>query len=57
MVLRMQVEIRDEDVELLRALAWIDHRSVREQGGYLLHLKIHEEHAKLPPEAAEAEVA
>ena len=42
MVLRMQVEIRDEDVEPLRTLAWKDHRSLREQGGYLLHLKIQE---------------
>jgi len=57
MVLRMQVEIRDEDVEPLRTLAWKDHRSVREQGGFLLHLKIQEELAKLPPEAEEAEVA
>ena len=42
MVLRMQVEIRDEDVEPLRTLAWKDHRSVREHAGFLLHLKIQE---------------
>ena len=47
MVLRMQVEIRDEDVEPLRALAWADHRSVREQAGFLLHLKIAEAGAGL----------
>jgi len=42
MVLRMQIEIREQDVEALRTLAWKDHRSVREQAGYLLHLKIQE---------------
>jgi hypothetical protein len=57
MVLRMQVEIRDEDVEPLRTLAWKDHRSVREQGGYLLHLKIQEELARLPDAEPVAEVA
>jgi hypothetical protein len=57
MVLRMQVEIRDEDLEPLRTLAWKDHRSVREQGGFLLHLKIQEEIAKLPDNPEVAEVA
>jgi hypothetical protein len=53
MVLRMQVEIRDEDVEPLRTLAWKDHRSVREQGGFLLHLKIQEEFARLDSDTLE----
>jgi hypothetical protein len=47
MVLRMQIEIHDEDLEPLRALAWKEHRSVREQGGFLLHLKIQEELQKM----------
>lgn len=57
MVLRMQVEIRDEDVEPLRALAWKDHRSLREHGGFLLHLKIQEEAAKKGVDAPDPEVA
>jgi hypothetical protein len=57
MVLRMQVEIRDEDIEPLRTLAWNDHRQVREHAGYLLHLKIQEEIAKLPDNPEVAEVA
>lgn len=48
----MQVEIRDEDIEPLRRLAWKDHRSVREQAGFLLHLKI-EELAAQPTEPVE----
>lgn len=52
----MQVELRDEDVEPLRALAWKEHRSPREQGGYLLHLKIQEELARSEAESV-AEVA
>jgi hypothetical protein len=59
MVLRMQVEIRDEDIEPLRTLAWKDHRSVREQAGFLLSLKIQEAFGRLDlsePEPA-AEVA
>lgn len=56
MVLRMQVEIRDEDVEPLRTLAWADHRSVREQASFLLHLKIHELNPIVDDQAA-AEVA
>ena len=43
MVLRKQVEIRDEDVEPLQALAWRHHRSFVEEAGFLLHLKIQEE--------------
>jgi len=44
---RMQVEVRDEHEEPLRLLAFRDHRSVREQGSYLLSLKIAEEYARL----------
>jgi len=55
MVLRMQIELRDEDVEPLRLLAWSSHRSVREEAGYLLHLKIQEEQATpIQPEAPSA---
>lgn len=43
----LRVEVRDEDVDVLREMAVRDHRSVREQGGYLLHLKIHEEAVRL----------
>ena len=57
-MLRMQVEVRDENVEPLRDLAFANHRSVREQGSYLLNLKIAEEHARLLAERDEvAEVA
>ena len=51
----MQVKIEDEDEEPLRVLAIRNHRSFREQGGFLLHLKIREEYAKLLE--AESEVA
>jgi hypothetical protein len=57
MVLRMQVELRDEDVEPLRTLAWKDHRSVREQASYLLQVKIREEALKLDGSSTAAEVA
>ena len=57
MVLRMLVEIRDEDVESLRALAWKDHRSVREHAGFLLHQKIQEDAARLPDADVVIEVA
>jgi len=54
----MQVELRDEDVEPLRKLAWNERRSLREHGGVLLHLKIQEEYAKLEPQSTDvAEVA
>lgn len=43
------VEVRAQDEELLRALAFESHRSVREQASYLLHLKIQEELARLEP--------
>jgi hypothetical protein len=57
MVQRMQVELRDEDVEPLRTLAWKDHRSVREQAGFLLHLKIQELALLVDAEQPAAEVA
>jgi hypothetical protein len=53
MVLRMQIEIRDEDVEPLRRLAWQDHRSVREQAGFLLAQKIAEAVGDLPHKEVE----
>jgi len=58
--MRMQVEVRREDEDPLRTLAFNDHRSVREQAAFLLHLKIHEEVARLRLELesdAVAEVA
>ena len=45
--MRMQVEVRREDEDPLRTLAFNDHRSVREQASYLLHLKIREEVIRL----------
>jgi hypothetical protein len=45
--MRMLVEVRREDEDPLRKLAIWEHRSVREQCGYLLHLKIQEELARL----------
>jgi hypothetical protein len=44
--MRMQVEVRREDESPLRTLAFNDHRSVREQASFLLHLKIAEELAR-----------
>jgi len=41
--MRMLVELRREDEDPLRKLAVRDHRSLREQGGFLLHVKIQEE--------------
>jgi hypothetical protein len=56
--MRMQVEVRREDEDPLRTLAFNDHRSVREQAAFLLHLKIREELARLNLETdAVAEVA
>lgn len=43
----MQVEVGSEDQEPLRTMAIRDRRSIREQGSYLLHLKIQEEWARL----------
>jgi len=51
---RMQVEVRDENEEPLRVLAFANHRSVREQASYLLNLKIAEECARLPKAEPEA---
>jgi hypothetical protein len=41
--MRLLIEVRDEDVSPLRVLALRDHRSIREQAGFLLALKIHED--------------
>ena len=49
----MQVEVRRDDEGPLRTLAVRDRRSVRDQAGYLLHLKIHEELAQLKSDEAE----
>jgi len=54
---RLLLEVSDEDLDPLRRLARTDHRPVRDQGSWLLHLKILEELAKLPPEPEEAQVA
>jgi hypothetical protein len=56
--MRLQVEVRREDEEPLRLLAFQNHRSVREQLEFLHHRGIQEEVArlKLEPEAV-AEVA
>jgi len=55
----MQVKLEDGDEEPLRALAIANHRSFREQGSFLLHLKIREEYAKYLAaiDETEAEVA
>jgi hypothetical protein len=36
----MVVDVRRDDEEPLRQLAWEEHRSIREHAGYLLHLAI-----------------
>lgn len=55
---RMQVEVRDENEEPLRDLAFRDHRSVREQASYLLNQKIQQELVRLQDAVAPvAEVA
>jgi hypothetical protein len=54
---RLQFEVRDEDITPLRQLAFKENRSVRDQGSWLLHLKIQEELAKLDDDAEVAEVA
>ena len=53
----MQVEVRPEDEDPLSTLAFNNHRSMREQASYLLHLKIHEESLKLDAEPAADAVA
>ena len=55
--MRFQLEVRPEDEAPLQRLAFRDHRSVREQAGFLLHLKIHEEIAQLEPESEPEAVA
>jgi hypothetical protein len=59
--MQIQVEVRREDVEPLRAMAVDEHRSLREQAGYLLHLKIREEALRrrldVPVEVVDDEVA
>ena len=56
---RMLVDVRREDEDPLRTLAVRDHRSLREEGGFLLHVKIQEELARLraDEQQAVAEVA
>jgi hypothetical protein len=56
--MRMQVEVRREDEDPLRTLAFKEHRSVREQAAFLLHLKIQEICAQVSDESEPvAEVA
>jgi len=55
---RLLLEVSDEDIHPLRQLAHADHRAVRDQGSWLLHLKIQEELAKIQEDAEPvAEVA
>lgn len=54
--MRLFVEVQDEQEDPLRELAIDGHRSVREQAGYLLFLKIQEEWARFklrPVDASE----
>ncbi len=46
--------MEDGDEEPLRVLAIRNHRSFRDQGSFLLHLKIREEYAKLLESDADA---
>jgi hypothetical protein len=55
--MRMQVEVRHDDEDPLRTLAFRDHRAVRDQAGFLLHLKIQEELARLNDAHADEHVA
>lgn len=55
--MRMQVEVRREDEDPLRTLAFKEHRTVREQAAFLLHVKIQEIAAQLDESEAVAEVA
>ena len=55
--MRFQLEVRPEDEAPLQRLAFRDHRSVREQAGFLLHLKIHEEVERLNLETEPEAVA
>lgn len=45
--MRLQVEVRRDDEDSLRSLAFESHRTVREQASFLLQLKIQEEAARL----------
>ena len=55
---RLLLEVSDEDIQPLRLLARTDRRAVRDQGSWLLHLKIQEELAKIQDDAEPvAEVA
>lgn len=38
--MRLQIEVRPEDQDPLRTLAWEHHRTVREHAGFLLHQAI-----------------
>jgi hypothetical protein len=44
---RLVITLRDEELAQLRELALRDHRTVRDQAGWLLHLKLEEEYVKL----------
>jgi len=56
--MRLQVNVRRENEDPLRRLAFKEHRSVREQCELYIHLKLQEELAKLEPdERISAEVA
>jgi len=59
--MRFMVEVPDEDEGPLRTLAVRDLRGFKQQAGYLLHLKVQEELARLldnqPDSDAVAEVA
>jgi hypothetical protein len=54
--MRILIEVRREDDEALRQLAWDEHRSVREHAGFLLHQAIQtalaEKKEPAPQEAA-----
>jgi hypothetical protein len=50
MPMRILVEIRKEDQQLLEQAAWREHRSTREHAAYLLHLKIQEAEGGSQPE-------
>lgn len=52
--MRFQVEVRGEDEEALLRMAVDGHRSVREQAGYLLHLKIQDELRRQAEQASPA---
>ena len=55
--MRLQIEVRVEDEDALRSLAFDGHRSMCEQASFLLHLKIHEELAHLQPPTEPLELA